>query len=242
VPVVNSVLNQMPSSALGGYSPITAFTGQAPSSPLDVVFTPDPMTVATIPLSTRDIVDRVSALEKSLSKATAFVREKPTRHAPVRPGQTPIDFDIGDYVLVARGNRTTKDKTAPIWDGPALVVAANNERVFQVKDLLSSRVRAIHADQLKRYSDCNLTVTKQLKNFVAASNTVTNVREIISHRKSGSRWELCVLWEGFEDDESTWQDFKQMFMDVPELVTRYVKCLTEAKVRQDLLSLIAARK
>lgn len=151
-----------------------------------------------------------------------------------------MDFGVGDYVLVSRTRGATpKDKTAPIWCGPALVVGAENDLSFKVMDLLSGKVTIIHAEHLRRYADSKLQVTPQLKSFIAASAIWTRVEAIIGHRKDGHRWELRVLWQGFEEDESTWEDLKTITEDVPETVKRYVKTIQDGTIRSELIKLVA---
>jgi transposase InsO family protein len=239
IPLVNYVVNQSPSEALGGRAPLTAFTGRIPTSPLDVVFSSTTVSVDTCPLSVAQLTAKIAALETSLSENIEAIRSRQVRDHPTRPGDTPVDFGVGDYVLVARHGRNTRDKTAPIWNGPALVIEAENDRSFLVKDLLSGKSRVIHANFLKRYADKSLTVTPQLVKFIAASAVETRVRAITQHRKVGQRWELCVLWEGFDDDEFTWQELRALAEDVPELVKRYVKTIQDPPVRIELLAKLA---
>jgi hypothetical protein len=159
------------------------------------------------------------------------------RDHPTRPGQVPVDFGVGDYVLVMR-NAKGKDKTAPLWCGPGLVISAVNERSFEVRDLLSAKVRVIHAEHLKLYSDKQLDVTPQFKSFIAASAIEANVEAIISHSKVGRTWRFRVTWEGFEDEDATWQDLKQLYADVPEMTQRYVKSLPPSGTKTELLGLL----
>ena len=89
-------------------------------------------------------------------------------------------------------------------------------------------------DFIKRYADKDLKVTTQLKNFVAASAIVTNVRDIFDHRFKDGKWELLVAWEGFEDDEVTWQDLEQLYEDVPEMVISYLKSVVNVEDQRSM--------
>lgn len=238
LPLVNNVINQCPSSALGGRSPITAFTGRSPTSPLDVVFSP-PVDLTTRTLTTAEVSAKVTALEAALSEVTTAVRAITPRDHPTRPGATPVDFDVGDYVLIATRTRGAKDKTAPLWTGPGLVVSAVNARSFTVRDLLSGKSRVIHAEHLKRYADSSLVVTPQLRSFIAASAIITRVEAITAHRKERNIWRLRVQWQGFEDEDSTWEELPKLFQDVPGMVTRYVKTIQDPVVKTELQALLA---
>jgi hypothetical protein len=183
------------------------------------------------------VMRNTRAVETSLNEVIKGVREAPLRLAPARKGAVAIDFDVGDYVLTAR-QQTKKDKTAPLWEGPAVVVAAENERSFQIKDLISGSVRTVHADFIKRYADAKLHVTEQLKSFIAAAAVYCRVRAVTAHRKNGAEWELCVVWEGFDDEDFTWQKAKQLHEDVPVIVERYVKTIVDVRAQDELKKLL----
>ena len=234
LPMVNSAINQSPSSAIGGHAPISAFTGRTPANPLDVVFASEPTEVLR-PLSSTEVSTRIVALQNALSDITTAVREVTPRDHPTRPGETPVDFDVGDYVLVAVARRTTRrDKTAPLWMGPGLVVAAHNERSFVVQDLVNGASSVVHAEHLRRYADSSLIITDQLRSFVAAQAIITRVDAITNHQRTDGNWRLLVKWFGFTDEESTWEPLDSLYEDVPELVRRYVKALQDPTAKSAL--------
>jgi hypothetical protein len=147
IPAVTSILNQSPSTALRGSAPITAFTGRKPMSPLSVIFDSHSESVTPLPLTDSAVAETIRALESSFDAIISAVEHIPARPNPTRPGEKSVDFDVRDYVLVAR-QQVTKYKTAPIWNGPARVVAAENDRAFKVRDLITNKERIAHADQL----------------------------------------------------------------------------------------------
>ena len=234
LPAVNSVLNSSPSSSLGGLSPMEVFTGRTPTSPLDVVFTPDAVGVATAPTSIGEMITKTKALADELERRVGIVRDHAPRPRPLRPGQTNIDFDVGDFVLTARGAKRKADKTAPIWEGPALITRAVNERTFAVKNLLTGVTREMHADHIKRYADKHLHVTTQLKEFIAASAVCTQARLIDGHRLRKGKWELKILWEGFDDEEFSWEPLSVMMEDIPAMVSTYIKTVQDSKTQHSL--------
>jgi len=237
LPVINNSINMSPSDALGGRSPITAFTGRSPSSPLDIVFTSN--TAETVPLSNKAISDKIRALEAALSQIITAVRGITPRVHPTRPGVVPVDFDVGDFVLVANSLHGKRDKTAPLWKGPGLVIKAENERSFAIQDLLSGVVRVVHAEHIKRYSDSSLKITPQLTSFIAAQAIHTRVEAILAHRKEAHKWKLLVSWQGFTEEEATWEDLTKLTEDVPEIVQRYVKAIQEPDIRLEMSAIVA---
>jgi hypothetical protein len=153
----------------------------------------------------------------------------PITKTPKRRGAKPIDYDDGDYVLAAKVGARKKDKTAPKWDGPYVVVTEVSPKVFELKDLTTGQCKNVHADHIRRYADKQLVVTEQLKNFVVATTTFT-IRDILDCRKHGRTWELLVAWEGFDDDESTWQEITGLHKDSPEVVERFIKSVQDESI------------
>jgi transposase InsO family protein len=240
LPLVNSVINQSPSSAIGGIAPITAFTGRQPRSPLDVIFAPT-RAGSGVSLTIEGVQQKVAALERSLEETVQAVRNVTPRKHTKRPGVKDVDFGIGDYVLIAsaRGGGR-KDKTAPLWRGPGLVIASVNDRSFRIRDLLSDEERVVHADHLKRYADSSLQVTPQLKSFIAAQAVHLRVEVIAGHRKVDGKWQLRVLWKGFSEEDATWEALLGLAEDVPELVRRYVKSVQDSVVKRELTTVLSS--
>ena len=163
---INHAINASPSTALGGLSPFTVFTGRQPSSPLDVVFDRIKHNISTVIPTAAVIQTHTSKLSKTLHELHQKVAAHKPRKKQPRSGETPVDFDVGDYVLTTQP-RTIRDKTIPTWTGPVLVIGTVNERVYKVQDIMTGRIQEKHADQLKRFADKDLTVTTQLRNFIA---------------------------------------------------------------------------
>lgn len=236
LPIVTSVLNNAPSRVLNGAAPITAFLGKKPVSPLDVIVNGDDGVHTDVPLTADGITAAIRDLETSMNACVRAIGRSPNTKHPRRQGEKDIDFTIGDYVLIARATAAHKDMTAPIWEGPAVVIDTAGERSFRVKHLLTNVVRVVHSEYLRRYADKHLQVTKQLKDFVAASVIETQVREIVDHRvvPRSRKWQLKVYWLGFEDNEYTWEDLQKLYQDVPELVLRYIKTVDDDGVQASM--------
>lgn len=99
--------------------------------------------------------------------------------------------------------------------------------------------RVVHAEHLKRYADSSLRVTPQLKAFVAAQAVVLRVAAITGHRKDKNVWRLRVAWDGFTDEDATWETLQGLYKDVPEMVSRYVKTIQDEAVRLELSAVVA---
>jgi hypothetical protein len=152
-----------------------------------------------------------------------------------------IDFTVGDYVLTARQHRH-KDKTRPIWDGPARVIEQINDRVFKVQDLGSEHISELHATFIKRYADKSLIITPQLKEFAAHGGRGYVISHIMDHRydTKSRQWEVLVRWESFDDEPPTWQPLQRTFADAPTVITGYLKLVTNAADKLKLTKAIQA--
>jgi transposase InsO family protein len=226
LPIVNYAINASPSTSLAGLSPFTIFTGRKPGSPLMTIFDKNTATVNTVAPTSLTLQTHTAKLQQALHDLHQRVTKHPRRKQTKRNGETAIDFDIGDYVLTTQP-RTTRDKTVPIWNGPVLVVGTVNDRVFKIRDLLTGEIRERHADQLRRYADKNLTITTQLRNFIAHQACECPIDAIIAHRQHRDKWQLLISWQGFGPEDHTWEDLDIIFDDAPTLVDNYIKTITD---------------
>jgi transposase InsO family protein len=241
LPLANFVINNTPSRRLANFSPIEVFTGHKPTSPLNVVFRPEAKDFSTVPVDSDTIKAAVQQLQHSLHDIHHKVSEvKPRRHAS-RPGETPIDFDIGDYVLISRTNEKGKDKTKNLWSGPARVIRRINDRRFEVINLINGSVTQHHAEFIKRYADKHFTVTKQLRNFIAHGGGAATINRISNHRLNGRQWELLVCWQGYPEDEATWEPISSLNQDAPVITKRYIHSVSTPEIKKKLYEAIKAK-
>jgi transposase InsO family protein len=237
LPLVQSVLNNTPTPMLGGHAPIEVATGRKPTSVLDVVFLPEEGGVVKKPATSEEVRAKVESLREHLYRihekvTTAMITQRDRPHAGARP----VDFDVGDFVLYAHPGQTDKDKTRPLWFGPARVLSAEGPLLFTVQDIVTQRSRTLHATYLKRYADKELTITKELHEFAAHGGAGFLIDAIVGHRRRGATWELLVSWEGY--DESTWEPLARMGTDAPQLVRKYINSVDDTSERRLLMDQI----
>ena len=156
-----------------------------------------------------------------------------------------MDFAVGDYVLTA--SHADRSKVRPSWEGPARVIAVEpSGLVFLVQSLITSETKRYHARFLKRYSDASLTITPQLKEYIAFNSVGSVIHAIVGHRRlPGGPWELQVQWAPDEDVEepaaveTTWEPLIQIFKDAPIAVRRYVRLLSDTVERSRLQTVLS---
>jgi hypothetical protein len=227
LPVINFVINNTPTQTLAGHSPAQVFLGHAPSSPLDIIFKPSARDFETIATSSAAIKEHVSKLQQELDNIHNTVNQLQPRVPPSRPGEEEVDFDVGDYVLLAQSAIARRtDKTKPIWVGPARIIERLNARRFKVQNIINNNIFDMHAEHLKKYADSSLKITTQLKDFVAHGGSPALVADILAHDISKADNILFkVAWEGYPLDEATWESIQTLAKDVPVLLRRYINAV-----------------
>jgi transposase InsO family protein len=242
LPLVNAALNRTPTETLAGHCPMQVFVGRDPGPPLDVMFRPDVPQVVDL----RDVREKceqhVIELSGMLDSIWTQVSAKAPRKRGAPPGTRVVDFSVGEYVLVARPDAKLKDKTKPLWYGPALVTGQINERVFNVKDVSSGHEKEMHAQYLKRYADKDLTLTDEVLDFAAIGGDGFVIDYVREHRWIKGKVELLVCWEGFPDGEPTWESMNSILEDAPTTVNTYVKSIVPEEERRRVASEVTRLK
>jgi transposase InsO family protein len=228
-PLVQMSLNHTAVPSLGNLAPVTVFTGLPASNPLDIV-----SLAPVVPASTRVTPNKIGEctenlrnslqnMHKEIGKIGNTTREK-------RKIGVATNFDVGDYVLVARplqaGNR---EKLQAVWKGPMRVINTLSPHVFEVEDLVSNSIHKVHSQRLRFYSDASLEVTHELVTQIKHDGGLFEVERLKEHRFSQKRWELLVQWLGFESVDDTWEPMIQLYADVPTMVKDYLKNISNNK-------------
>lgn len=132
VPLVQSGLNNSPSSQRGNIAPITIFSGSEPSSPLSYFRRHKTAKNATVSEAVCPKSFDLSLVQQRLSQLHPVVentlkcnRER-GRNATSR-GKF-ANFSVGDFVLVARSEFSKGEQQALRWRGPRRVVKTLSRR------------------------------------------------------------------------------------------------------------------
>ena len=172
---------------------------------------------------TENLRNSLQSMHKEIGTIGNTTREK-------RKIGVATNFDVGDYVLVARplqaGNR---EKLQAVWKGPMRVINTLSPHVFEVEDLVSNSIHKVHSQRLRFYSDASLEVTHELVTQIKHDGGLFEVERLKEHRFSQKRWELLVQWLGFESVDDTWEPMIQLYADVPTMVKDYLKNISNNK-------------
>jgi RNase H-like domain found in reverse transcriptase/Integrase core domain/Reverse transcriptase (RNA-dependent DNA polymerase)/Chromo (CHRromatin Organisation MOdifier) domain len=232
MPLVQSILNHSSSDRLNGIAPITAFTGLPADSPLASIFkqhTGELMNLETIKIAQNDCIQSlVNSLEK-MHKAcvvAASSRRQRKRYSQSRKATARRpNFSIGDFVLVGHTTKHATDKLSLVWRGPRRIVRIESEHVYDVEDLLTGHVVAVHATRLKFYHDKSLNITEDFEEQIAHNQDGWHVSSIRDLRVNQSTLEIEVLvaWRGFPAEEATWEPIQTVHEDIPDVLSRFLQ-------------------
>ena len=90
------------------------------------------------------------------------------------------NFEVGEYLLVARNLHRKGEKLLGSWTGPVRVTKAINKWIYEVEDLIRGNKQEVHAQRLKHYADADLELTSEL--YDAAAHSGEDLRSRRSRR------------------------------------------------------------
>ena len=237
LPLIQYILNTRERDVLGGRTPIEVMTGYKPQTALDMVLWKGTLLKdAEGHVVKRDQVEHycvklaaaLDAMHQKLANEEAERRQK--RFAKAANTKRGIQFEIGDLVMVAAwGNAAhvqRSSKLCPNWQGPYEIVEPISVSAYKVRLLgrPSKTPKPVHWSRMKRFGDASFDITEKLIRTAVNDCQKFDVEEIIGWKIGpDNAVELHVRWEGFEDEDNTWQGLQQMHEDVPALVRKYLK-------------------
>jgi hypothetical protein len=136
------------------------------------------------------------------------------------------NFQVGDYVLVAKHRKSGVSKLQIKWKGPRRVASVESDYVFVVESLLTKELKAAQATRLIFYNDKELNVTEELSQAAEHNDhQLYVVSKILDARYNEQEMfhELLVASRGFPVGESTWEPYSVMAVDVPDMVAKLME-------------------
>jgi hypothetical protein len=221
--IIQSSLNNSPSPQRGNIAPITAFTGRNPDSPLLSllsVLTGQSLSLdaarALQLLKIQELRAAVDEIHKTARESADSNRAAARAHH-ARPHVQHANFELGDFVLVAKRAFRGGEKLSLRWHGPHRIVSTRSEYVYDVEDLMTQLVLPVHATRLRFYHDSSLLVTADIREHLAHQNKGYEVQKFLSLRYDAEAKAHFVLvsWLGFEDLDDTWEPLATLYEDLP---------------------------
>ena len=141
------------------------------------------------------------------------------------------DFKIGDLVMVDKKNMPTRRPSKKLDHkkaGPFQIITVVGKRAYRLQLPEGSRAYpTYHVQMLERYRR-SAEPTRQLEPpepepIDGEENWI--VREIVdsrrNNRKKGKPTEYLVLWEGYTDEEATWEPYENIKGTAEEALEAY---------------------
>ena len=123
-------------------------------------------------------------------------------------GRKRVNFEIGDYVLVARIKRGRDQKLLGTWTGPFQVIACKSGHIFVVKNLRTKQTRTVHAARMARYHDQHLRITQELLYSTVEDDFFKYDDFVDIKMDNRNTVEVKLSWTGFEEMEWSWEELK----------------------------------
>jgi hypothetical protein len=216
IPLVTHLINNRGSSRISGLSPIEVFLKLKPTQALNTVIWNDEL----LNLKWKDKDDS----EKKLVDVWESIQKRRVsdEHRFEKKGKI-VNFIPGDFVLIAS---PLAGKLGMKWKGPMLVQEARGEHSFVVRDVLTKEERLVHAVHMLKYDD-KLELNKREKEQATynARGDYYQVKEILDLKFDAERegFMMQIAWEGFSEEENTWESVRNLEQDIPALVRDYLR-------------------
>ena len=163
---------------------------------------------------------KISADIHPIVSSSLAESRKRSREAASR-GKLP-NFEVGDYVLVARDEYGAGDKLLLRWRGPRRVTKALNDYVYQVEDLRNGQLDDVHATRLKFYRD-DAVDERVIMEHVLQSEIGMPVARLMGLEDSRNGLKVLVRWKGLDNSEDSLEPLQNVFEDVPTMVKRLLQ-------------------
>ena len=232
---VKSVLNKTPSTSLNGYSPLQVFTGMEHFGPLDIIFHESEDIIQQLPPTSEEVMKKFMKLREHLEeihKDLDVWRDKQSakksdrRKADHR--KYGVDFDVGDFVMLAVPNRQNHHKIVAKWRGPYKVTRACSDYIYEVTNLSNGLEIQSHISRLKFFcdadldNDCALAMANEAT-LQDSVDHVFDVESILEYDVIHKVPMVLVKWLGLSTVEGTWQDLKEFNSTCPDLVDQFIE-------------------
>ena len=180
-----------------------------------------------------ELVQTQEELHQEVLQRVAMERQRSRAIASESAGVLE-EFQVGDYVLVARPRKVPK--LVITWTGPWRVVE-KGKHVYTVVDVVTNQRVQVHVVRMRPYADASLTVTEELKETVARIHGESELRMAdvlnIGPLDDGT-YNVLVEWVGL-DGGPTWEPAGDIYHDAPRfLESKLRKMGLSASVKQDL--------
>ena len=186
-------------------------------------------------------------MHKEVAEQRKRRREQATARHNAKTHVRAVNFDVGDFVLVATREHSDGHKLRVTWRGPRRVTRAVSDLIYECEDLLSGETALFHANRLKFFADDKLDVTEELLTVMDHNDPhYQKVEELLGLRFNAEKGEheVQVRWVGFEYEDPTWEPLGIMHEDIPDKLSNFLRDYPDealAKRAREAIAPVSAR-
>ena len=218
-----------------GATPFQLMTGRVPRTAFSVLAGdgPDGWCVKeeefSPELMQKSVAGWVSVQEELRRKVLERVRAARGRKRVAASTGSMPNFEVGDYVLVARVRKLgSAPKLVTTWTGPWRVVSGGSPHVYNVQDIVTGETKEVHVVRMRAYADSSLAVGAEVKGLFEMTKhqgeyEIQDILNIGEGPLNAGDYKVQVAWVGLYDEDPTWEPVEVMFKDVPKLLVRKLK-------------------
>jgi len=221
IPVISHYLNHKPQARLAGHAPVTVHTGLPRDDPLELIFQrPDTllmqrMSSSFIETTLSDLQDHLMVIHHDVEVMTEQQRERHRKLAS--KNRLKVNFQVGDYVLIAKNVTKSNSKLYLTWKGPFHILSSRNGYVFKVADIVTQETRIVHGERMKLYADSSLDVTEPIKLQKSFDDESFIIEKVLDVKD-----DCCFIkWLGFTEAENSWEPLEVILSDAPLLLKQH---------------------
>jgi len=149
-----------------------------------------------------------------------------------------VNFQVGDYVLIAKNVTKSNSKLYLTWKGPYRITASRHGYVFDVADIITDDTRVVHGERMKLYADSSLDVTEAIKLQKSFDDESFIIEQILDVKD-----DLCLIkWLGFTEVENSWEPIQVILNDAPKLLEAFQQEQVAASTRDSSASDLPAKR
>ena len=163
----------------------------------------------------REVLERVRAT-RNRKRVAASVGSMP-------------NFEVGDYVLVARVRKLGSTPTlVTTWTGPWRVVSSGSPHVYNVQGIVTGEAKEVHVVRMRAYAHSSLAVGAEVQGLFEMTKhqgefEIQDILNIGEDPLKAGDYKVQVAWVSLDDEDPTWEPLDVMFKDVPKFLVRKLK-------------------
>ena len=166
----------------------------------------------------------VDEIHKHAGDSAKSRRDQARDRRKRKDGVQIANLDVGDFVLIAKREFLKGEKLTLRWRGPRRVVRVLSEFLFEVEDIRDGTITTVHSSRIRLYQDSKLNKTDDLVEHVAHTEEgfVVDKLQDLRYVEEEKRYDVNVVWKGFEMEDSTWEPLNNLIEDVPVLLEKFL--------------------